>query len=177
MWACATVETKPWVLAFGIVDGFVGLRNVFLESDGISQLTFAFALQFLEAGKTGLRGGETPRRGGEFDGEIFSGLGDPLNTTESLKLRKSGFELVGGNRNGGSKSTAMARVTFRAQVFKITVMSGGHLVKRSQGAIESGGASNDIGAAGYPGVDTTLVVRPGRSPGRVQQATCVPGES
>jgi len=53
------------------------LRHVFLGSGGVSQLTFAFALQFLEAGKTGLRGGE-------FDGGIFSGLGDPLNPTESV---------------------------------------------------------------------------------------------
>jgi hypothetical protein len=104
---------------------------------------------------------------GEFDGEVFAGLGDPFHTSKSFKVGERGVEIVRGNGNRGRQSTAGAGAALCAQIFQIAVMSGNDLMERGEGTIESRGASKEIGTAGYPrvGSDSFLEVRPSYSVG------------
>ena len=52
---------QPLILVFRFDDGFIGLRDVFLESNRVPQLTFALALEFLKTRKIGLRCDEMSR--------------------------------------------------------------------------------------------------------------------
>src|SRR5580698_6429322 len=67
---------QVFVLALGFGRDFIGLGNVFFESDGVAKLALSFALEFLETREIGLRGGEMTFRSGKFDGGIFAGFGD-----------------------------------------------------------------------------------------------------
>jgi hypothetical protein len=62
------------VLALGFGNRFIGLGDVFFESDGVRKLPLSFPLEFLKTGETGFGGSKMPFRCGEFDGGIFTGL-------------------------------------------------------------------------------------------------------
>src|SRR5260370_680499 len=81
-------------------------------------------------------------------------------------VRERRVETVGRHGNCGKKSATAARLAFRSQVFQVAVVSGDDLMERSEGMIESGGASKEICAAGYPRVgDSLLQVRSSYSAG------------
>jgi hypothetical protein len=63
---------QPLISVFRFDDGFIGLRNVFLEGNRVPQLTFPLALEFLKARKIGSRCDEMPRCGGKLDSRIFT---------------------------------------------------------------------------------------------------------
>lgn len=48
----------------GLGDGFAGLGDIFFQRDSVTQFALVLALEFLEARKIGLRGGETSCSGG-----------------------------------------------------------------------------------------------------------------
>ena len=145
------------ILALRIVYRLIGLGNVFFQGDRVAQFPLAFTLQFLKARKIGLRAGETPRRGGEFHSKIFACLGKSFYAAESLEVSQGGVEIVGRDGNRCRQSTAIAGAAFRSQVFKITVMSGNDLMERGERAIEGGGASAEVGAAGDPRFGNTFL--------------------
>ncbi len=77
-------EALVFAPSFG--SNFAGLGDVFFEGDGVAKLAFALALEFLEAGEIGLRGGEMAFRGGKLDCGIFAGFGNGFGAAERFQV-------------------------------------------------------------------------------------------
>ena len=115
--------------------------------------------------------GETSCGSSEFDGEILAGFGDRFHKAKSLKISKSGVEIVGGHR------AAMAGAALGPQIFQVAVMCGNDLMERGDGMIEGGRASTNIGATSDPRRGDASLEHRGTHWARGKHVADVPGDS